>query len=176
MSEQIVIVNEQDEIVGLEAKARCHLGDGILHRAITIFIFNDQGEILLTRRSAPKMLWPNFWDTSCSTHVHQTETYEQAGERRLKEELGFSCKLEFISKFQYQVKYKDIGSENEICTLLMGHYDGNINPNPSEVSDCKWVSVQQLAGEINNVDITPWLKIAFEEYLAHITEPNKAGM
>lgn len=165
MNEQILVVNENDEVVGLDTKENCHLGNGILHRAITIFIISNKNEILLSKRSALKKLWPNFWDTSCSTHVCQDEAYEQAGERRLKEELGFSCELKFVSKFQYQAKFQNIGSENEICTLLIGNYTGDINPNPDEVSNYKWVSIEQLKNEINNADISPWLKIAFEKYL-----------
>jgi len=168
MNEQILIVNKNDEVIGLDTKENCHLGNGILHRAITIFIFNDKNKILLTKRSVLKKLWPDFWDTSCSTHVRQDETHEQAGERRLKEELGFTCKLKSILKFQYQAKFKNIGSENEICALLIGNYTGDINPNPDEVSDYKWISVEQLKKEINSPDITPWLKIAFEKYLEKI--------
>lgn len=165
MNEQILVVNENDEVVGLDTKENCHLGDGILHRAITIFIINDKNEILLSKRSVLKKLWPDFWDTSCSTHVRQNETHEQAGERRLKEELGFSCKLQLVSKFQYQAKFQNIGSENEICALLVGNYTGSINPNPDEISDYKWVSVEQLKNEINDKNNSPWLKIAFQKYL-----------
>jgi isopentenyl-diphosphate delta-isomerase len=125
---------------------------------------------LLCKRSALKKLWPNFWDTSCSTHVRQNETHEQAGERRLKEELGFSCKLKFVSKFQYQANFKNIGSENEIYTLLIGNYIGDINSNPDEVSNHKWVSVAQFKNEIDNEDISPWLKIAFEKYLEYTND------
>lgn len=164
MNEQILVVNENDEIVGLDSKENCHSGNGILHRAITIFIINKKNEILLCKRRILKKLWSDFWDTSCSTHVRQDETYEQAGERRLKEELGFSCKLKFVSKFQYQAKFQNIGSENEICALLIGNYTGDVDPNTDEVSNYKWVSVEQLKNEINNTDISPWLKIAFEKY------------
>lgn len=168
MSEQILVVNKNDEVVGLDTRENCHFGNGILHRAITIFIINDKNEILLTKRSILKKLWPDFWDTSCSTHVRQNETYGQAGERRLKKELGFSCKLKLVSKFQYQAKFQNIGSENEICALLIGNYTGKINPNSDEISIYKWISVEQLKNEINNTDISPWLKIAFKKYSKYL--------
>lgn len=170
MSEKILTVNENDEVTGSDTKENCHAGNGILHRAITIFIFNDQNEILLTKRSALKKLWPNFWDTSCSTHLRPGETNEQAGEKRLSEEIGFSCQLKSILKFQYQANYKNIGSENELCYLLIGHYTGEVKPNPDEVSEYKWVNLEQLKTEINRSDITPWLKIALEKYLAYLNE------
>lgn len=170
MSEQILIVNENDEIIGSDVKEKCHAGDGILHRGITIFVFNGKKEILLTRRSALKKLWPNFWDSSCSTHLHPGETNEQAGERRLNEEIGFSCKLKAILKFKYRVKFKNIGSEYELCHLLIGDYAGEVKPNPDEVAEYKWVSPEQLKNDINHTDITPWLKIAVEKYLEYLNK------
>lgn len=165
MNEHLLVVNENDEVIGLETKENCHSGNGILHRAITIFIINNKNEILLTKRCSLKKLWPEFWDTSCSTHVRPNETYEQAGERRLSEELGFSCKLKFIFKFQYQANFKNIGSENEICALLIGNYAADINPNLNEVSEYKWIDLAELKREINSQnDYSPWLKIAVEKF------------
>ncbi len=169
MAERVIIVNEKDEEIGLEDKIKAHLGEGILHRAIAIFLFNTKGELLITKRSAKKMLWPGFWDASCCTHPRKGESYIEAGERRLPEELGISCSLEYLTKFQYQDKYKDIGSENEMCALLEGHCkeDIKINPNPDEVADFRWISIEELKGEIlENADkFTPWLKIALKEYI-----------
>lgn len=170
MNEKIIVVNENDQAIGLETKENCHAGKGILHRAITIFVFNSQNQILLTKRSALKKLWPNFWDTSCSTHLQEGQTNEQAGEKRLREEIGFSCQLKSVLKFQYQANFKNIGSENELCYLLIGHYAGGVKPNPDEVSEYKWLSPEQLKNEIGHQDITPWLKIAFEKYLEYLSQ------
>lgn len=120
-----------------------------------------------------KKLWPDFWDTSCSTHVHQNETYKQAGERRLNEELGFSCELKFVSKFQYQAKFQNVGSENEICSLLIGNYTGDIKSNLDEVSEYKWINFEQLKKEINDTSSSPWLKIAFQKYLEYFNNKLK---
>jgi isopentenyl-diphosphate Delta-isomerase len=166
MEENILLVNKDDEVIGTDTKENCHLGDGILHRAITAFVFNNKNEILITKRSAGKKLWPGFWDATCSTHVHEGETYEQSGERRLMDELGFSCKLKFIFKFQYQVNYKDIGAENEICGIIVGNYNGEIKLNPEEISEYKWISMEQLKKEIDGEEVyCPWFKIAFYKYL-----------
>ena len=128
---------------------------------------------MLCKRSALKKLWPDFWDTSCSTHVHQNETYKQAGERRLNEELGFSCELKFVSKFQYQAKFQNVGSENEICSLLIGNYTGDIKSNLDEVSEYKWINFEQLKKEINDTSSSPWLKIAFQKYLEYFNNKLK---
>lgn len=166
MGEQLLVVNSDDEVIGIESRERCHAGDGILHRAITTFIFNARGQLLLAQRSALKALWPEFWDASCSTHVYEGETYEQSGERRLPVELGFSCKLKFFFKFQYQVRFGDSGSENEMCALLVGHYDEEIAPNPLEVKSIQWVSLEELAKEIDDGKVyAPWFQIAFKKYL-----------
>jgi isopentenyl-diphosphate delta-isomerase len=167
MEEKITVVNKDDKIIGFENKEKCHSNNGILHRAVTIFIFDKNNQLFITKRSKFKKLWPQFWETSCSTHLHPGETYEQAGKRRLARELGFSCKLKILLKFSYKAQYKNIGSENEICPLLIGRYDDKITPNRKEIADYKWVTVNKLKNEIdrNPEEFTPWLKIAFQKYL-----------
>lgn len=160
--EQAVLVNEKDEEVGLEEKVSVHLDNGKLHRAFVAFIFNDKKEILIAQRSTEKMLWPLFWDSACASHPRKGESYEDAGERRLKEELGFYCELEAVDKFQYQEKYKDIGSENEVCTTLIGRYNGKIEPNKEEIAETRWISLKDLNEDIekNSEKYAIWFKIA----------------
>ena len=159
---KLVVVNEKDEKIGVEDKLKCHLGKGILHRAFTIFVFNSKGQILIQRRGKEKLLWPLFWETSCSSHPYEGEDLIEAAENRLKEELGFSCKLEDVGKFQYQAFYKDIGAENEICHLLIGKYDGKVIPNQKEIAEWKWISPDSLREDIKRSpeEYAPWLKIA----------------
>jgi len=167
MKEELLIVNIQDRILGKGSKTEIHSEKGILHRAITVFIFNKRSELLITKRSDKKRLWPNIWESSCSTHVHKGETYEQSGEKRLQQELGFSCPLKFLFKFKYKAKYKHIGIENEICGLLFGRYNKEILPNSKEIKDYKWISINQLKKNIKDApkNYAPWLKIALEKYL-----------
>lgn len=164
-SRRVVIADEQDNLIKEETRDKCHEGKSSLHRVVTIFIFNDKGEVLITKRSKQKQLWPGFWGSSCLTHVYENESYEKAGERRLPQELGFSCKLKFLFKFHYQAKYKDIGSENEMCALLVGKYNGKVKPNKQEVADYKWISLDELKKDIkkNPSKYAPWLKIALEK-------------
>jgi len=165
--EILIIVDKKDNIIGKETREKCHSIDGLLHRAIATFIFNDKNELLITQRSKSKKLWPNFWDASCCTHVYPNETYERAGERRLSQELGFFSKLKLLFKFRYQAKYKNIGSENEFCGLLVGRYNKSVRPNPKEISDYKWVKLEKLKNDINKhpEKYTPWLKIALKEFI-----------
>jgi len=163
---KLVLVNKKDEKTGLEDKKEAHLGRGILHRAFTIFVFNLKNQSLIQRRSKDKFLWPLFWETSCSSHPLPGENYLVAARKRLKKELGFSCRLKLLGRFQYQVNYKNIGAENEICTLLIGKYNGKIKPNKKEVSEYKWVAIRELKKDLtkNSEKYAPWLKIALKHY------------
>jgi len=131
-------------------------------------VFNDKGETLVTRRSAGKMLWPLYWDSACASHPFENEGQEQAGERRLQEELGFSCKLENVDSFQYHERYKDIGAENEICAILVGEYNREVHPVAEEVADYKWMSVKDVLDDMaqNPDKYTIWFKIELDRLIA----------
>lgn len=177
---KLVLVNKNDEVIGFENKEKCHQGKGILHRAFTIFVFNGKDEILIQKRSKFKKLWPLCWETSCSSHPRKDETFKEAAEKRMKEELGFTLPLKLVDKFQYQVSYrerwfnessgkfcyKNIGSENELCAILVGRYNGKeIKPNPKEATDWKWIGIEKLKKEIakNPPKYVSWLKIGLKK-------------
>src|SRR6201996_3993423 len=94
-SEALILVDEADREVGHMSKAQCHAGQGTLHRAFSLLIFNRQGELLVQQRSAAKRLWPLYWSNSCCSHPRSHETIEKAIHRRLYEELGVRCPLQF---------------------------------------------------------------------------------
>ena len=95
-SEQLILVDDQDREIGFKPKADCHLGAGVLHRAFSIFVFNGDNELLLQRRSLGKMLWPGFWSNTCCSHPRRGESMTVAVARRLEQELGFTCRLEYL--------------------------------------------------------------------------------
>jgi isopentenyl-diphosphate delta-isomerase len=143
------------------------LGDGLLHRAFTIFIFSDKKQLLLQRRSGYKLLWPLARESSCSSHPQPNEGYITAGQKRLEKELGFSCPLEMAERFHYKAKYKNnIGTENEVCALLTGNFNDTLTPNTKEVKALKWIDVNSLEIETHpNVDeFAPWLCYAMKYY------------
>ena len=156
----IIIVNARNRKIGLRDKTEAHLGRGILHRAFVVFIFDTAGKLLLQQRSKKKMLWPLYWDCSCASHPRVKERCRKSGERRLKEELGFTASLRNLGKFQYAARYKDIGAERELVILLTGRYEGKIKPNQKEVADFKWVDINSLNKDIAKHPqiYTPWLK------------------
>lgn len=166
--EKLILVNENDEVVGFEEKVKCHLNKGMLHRAFTVFLLNDKGQILIQKRTASKMLWPLYWETTCSSHPRENESYEDSGTRRLKEELGINAPLKVVDKFTYHSFYKDVGAEHEVCAVLAGQYnEKEISFNDNEVADLKWISIDDLKKELskNPQDYAPWLEIAFKRLL-----------
>ena len=162
--EQLILVDSNDNQIGHEEKVKCHLPDGKLHRAFTILLFDKEGRLLLTQRSMSKMLWPGDWDGTVASHPRQSETYVSSAERRLPEELGLSCKLDYLFKFEYHVPYKNIGSENEVCGTLIGIVDdpGKIKLVKDEISTIKWVTLEQLVSEIEKSPeiFCPWMLVA----------------
>lgn len=156
---ELILVTESDEPIGREEAERCHDGEGLLHRAFTILVFDGDGELLIQRRSEGKRLWPLAWETSCSGHPVAGEEMLPAAEKRLREELGISTELEVLGKFRYHARFGDEGSENEVCALLAGRYDGEPEPDPAEVAECRWVRPERLKSDIGEEpDIyAPWL-------------------
>lgn len=164
MSEMLILVDKNDNAIGTEEKVKCHLPNGKLHRAFTALIFDKNGNLVLTRRSGEKMLWPRDWDGTVASHPRKDENYVSSAERRMPEEIGINCKMDYLFKFEYHVPYKNIGSENEICGTLLGIVDHSqkFNLIPEEISEIKWISPEQLVKELKNQAqiYCPWMLIA----------------
>jgi isopentenyl-diphosphate delta-isomerase len=165
--EQIIIVDENDNCLGVEEKGKCHERDGILHRAFLAMVFNNKGELLLARRSPKKKLWPGYWDGTVASHLFMGEDYEGATRRRLQQEIGLvTGKIEYLFKFHYRIGYEDLGTEHEICAVLRvsGIGPGGINPNNDEISEIKFVDPQILLNKFddNKRSYTPWLMLAMQ--------------
>ena len=160
-NEALIIVDAQDRILGHGTKAELHQGAGTLHRAFSIFLFNDAGHVLLQKRSADKPLWPEFWSNTCCSHPRRGESYGIATSRRLKEELGVEAPLRFTHRFRYQAQFSAEGAEHELCSVYVGRIDGDPMPNPQEVSDWQWVSPSALDEwlDTNPENLTPWFKL-----------------
>ena len=160
-NEALIIVDAQDRILGHGTKAELHQGAGTLHRAFSIFLFNDAGHVLLQQRSADKPLWPGFWSNTCCSHPRRGESYGIATRRRLKEELGVEAPLRFTHRFRYQAQFSAEGAEHELCSVYVGRIDGDPVPNPQEVSDWQWVSPSALDEwlDTNPENLTPWFKL-----------------
>lgn len=162
--EKLILVDKNDNILGYKNKDQAHEGDGILHRAFSIFIFNQDNQLLLQKRSDQKMLWPLYWSNSCCSHPRKGEEYETAIHRRLKEELGIDTELKYLFKFQYQANFEDIGSENELCSVYIGRSDDQIIVNENEIAEWKFIDINDMEQEMEESpeNFTPWFKMEWE--------------
>lgn len=162
--EPLILVDEQDNVLDYRPKTECHLGDGILHRAFSIFLFDAQGRLLIHRRSAEKPLWPGFWTNSCCSHPRRGETVDEAAQRRLREELGVEAELTRLYAFQYQARYLDVGSENELCTVFVGPLQGEPKVNPTEIAEWRMISAQDLDAALADdpESYTPWCHMEWQ--------------
>lgn len=158
-AEALILVNAGDEVVGYLDKSACHDGDGVLHRAFSLFIFNSAGQLLLQQRAAQKRLWGGYWSNSCCSHPRRGETMDLAVNRRLEQELGMSAELRFAFKFEYCAPFRDLGTEHELCWVYIGASDAPPVINTNEIDDWRWVDPEQLTRELdeNPERFTPWL-------------------
>jgi isopentenyl-diphosphate Delta-isomerase len=160
-SEELILVDELDREIGCRTKRECHAGNGVLHRAFSIFIFNERNQLLLQRRSGEKPLWPGYWSNTCCSHPRRGESMELAVSRRLEQELGFECPLYYLYKFKYHAQYGAVGAEHEYCWVYYGRYDGDIDANVNEVAEWRFVDIDELDRELETEPerFTPWFKM-----------------
>lgn len=160
-----ILVDENDLEIGREEKLKTHQL-GLLHRAFSIFIFNDNNELLLQKRADSKYHSPGLWTNTCCSHPQPGETVLEAGERRLMEEMGFSTDLVECFSFIYQAKVGEDLVEHEFDHVLFGRYNAHWNYNLSEVSDARFISIEDLSDEIENHPefFTEWFKILMRTY------------
>lgn len=163
--EKVVLVDENDTQLDLMGKTEAH-EKGLLHRAISIMIFNDKNEILLQQRAFAKYHWKGIWSNAVCTHPREGETYQEAAERRLFEELGFNTDLTEVFHFIYKAKDEESGlTEHELDHVFVGTYNGEIPFNPDEVNAVKWISKEDLWKDIemNPAIYSFWFKVILKE-------------
>ena len=172
-AEELILVDAEDNEIGFLSKAACHDGAGILHRAFSVFLFNDAGELLLQRRGASKRLWPGYWSNSCCSHPRRGESMDVATRRRLHDELNVEASLEFVYKFAYQAGYGEDGSENELCHVFLGRVTDQVRPNGHEIDEIRFVSAQELEDEMNTSpeSFTPWFVMEWQELKVKYERP-----
>ena len=161
----LVLVDAEDREIGVADKLQCHVADGLLHRAFSVFVYGTDGRVLLQQRSAAKPLWPMYWSNACCGHPLPGENVAAAAERRTHEELGISCQARFLYKFIYQARYSASYSENELCHVFKSDYDGELAPDPAEIAALRWIAPDELTREIERHPerFTPWMKLEWAE-------------
>lgn len=150
MEEKVVLVNENNEVLGLMPKMEAH-EKGLLHRAISILLYNSKGEMLIQQRAKTKYHWPLIWSNAVCSHPRENEDFQDAAQRRLKEELNISCSLKEVYRFIYKAKDKQTGLiEYEYDVVYEGQFDGEIPFNPNEIESIRWIALDSLSQDIED--------------------------
>lgn len=171
MTEFVILVNEKDEPIGLMEKMEAH-EKAVLHRAFSVFVFNDNNELLLQQRAADKYHSPLLWANTCCSHQRDGETTLDAGKRRLKEEMGFVCNLQENFSFIYKAPFDNGLTEHELDHVIIGKFNGEPKINPNEVAAFKWMTLPSIQKDIKEKPqlYTEWFKIIFKEFYKQITQ------
>ncbi|NOR27414.1 MAG: isopentenyl-diphosphate Delta-isomerase [Lutibacter sp.] len=169
--EQVILVNEKDEQIGLMPKMEAH-EKAVLHRAFSVFIFNDKSELMLQQRAADKYHSPLLWTNSCCSHQRNGESNLEAGKRRLQEEMGFVCELKEVTSFIYKAPFDNGLTEHELDHIMIGYYSENPIINREEVESFKWMTVEEVKNDmlLHTEIYTEWFKIIFEKYYSFISK------
>jgi isopentenyl-diphosphate delta-isomerase len=164
--ENVILVNEHDEEMGVMEKMAAH-EKALLHRAFSVFIFNKEGQMLLQQRAVRKYHSPSLWTNACCSHPKPHESTESAAKRRLSEELGFETELEKIFEFTYKADFSNGLTEYEYDHVYTGIYNGAVKPNPGEVLDFCYKSMEDIQQSLQSHPhkYTVWFAIAFPRIL-----------
>lgn len=169
IEELVILVNENDEQIGLMPKIEAH-EKAVLHRAFSIFIFNEDNELMLQQRALDKYHSPGLWTNTCCSHQRNGESNIEAGKRRLQEEMGFVTDLEESISFVYKAPFDNGLTEHEYDHVLLGYYNAEPQINLDEVSSWKWMPIGAVKVDIalHPELYTAWFKIIFEKFYEHI--------
>ncbi len=168
-TEMLIAVDENDIPQGVGEKMQVHL-DGVKHRAFSVMVYNRYGQLLLQKRSNIKYHSANLWSNSCCGHPISSEPVIEAAKRRLYEELGFTCDLIKITEVSYNLPIENGMYENEYTHVFAGEYNGDIIPNPLEVSEVEWVEVDSLKQKLEDSlqSYSKWFQLYMREHYQEV--------
>ncbi len=167
--EQVILVDENDNQIGLMPKMEAH-EKAVLHRAFSVFVFNDKNELMLQQRAMHKYHSPGLWTNTCCSHQRDGESNLEAGKRRLQEEMGFVTGLQESTSFIYKAPFDNGLTEHEYDHVMIGHYSDAPVLNADEAADWKWMSLEDVKQDIVAYPelYTAWFKIIFEKFYEFI--------
>ena len=174
--DHVIVVNERDEWLGTMEKLAAH-EEGVLHRAFSVFILNENNELLLQQRADGKYHSGGLWSNTCCSHPMPGESTKSAAHRRLKEEMGFDCELQPLFHLRYR---SDVGSnliENEYDHIFCGSYNGAIHLNPEEVKSYKYVTLEAVSKWMAEQPqlFTEWFHLALPQFISNLKELGQAA-
>lgn len=163
MADDIILVDKDDNQIGTGEKMEIHR-KGILHRAFSVFIWNDKGHLMMQQRALTKYHTPGLWSNTCCSHPMPGEETLDAANRRLKEEMGFECEMKEEMSITYRSQFENDLIEHEYDHVFFGNFNGEPNINREEVNDWKWMSINELMKDVrvNPDNYTVWFKIILD--------------
>lgn len=166
MEEQVILVDSSDNELGVEEKMAAHRS-GKLHRAISTFVFDSRGRLLLQKRAAEKYHSAGLWSNTCCSHPRPSEHQAHAARRRLGEEMGIECNLDHVFAFTYRAELDNNLLEYEFDHVFFGKFDGEPIPNAEEVEDWKWMTLPQLCQDIKDDPLrySAWFRICINQVI-----------
>ena len=169
--DNVILVDVHDKQIGLMPKLEAH-EKGVLHRAFSVFIFNNNGELMLQKRALTKYHSPGLWTNTCCSHQREGESNIYSAKRRLSEEMGFVTELQEKTSFIYKAKFDNGLIEHELDHIIVGNYNQSPIINSFEVDSWKWMSMQDIKNNIKDqpYNYTAWFKIIFEKYYKYISQ------
>jgi isopentenyl-diphosphate delta-isomerase len=171
MEEQVILVDENDVQIGLMPKMEAH-EKALLHRAFSVFVFNDKNELMLQQRALDKYHSPGLWTNTCCSHQRDGESNLAAGKRRLFEEMGFVTELKETTSFIYKAPFDNGLTEHELDHILVGTYNGTPKPNKEEVGGWKWMAIDAVKLDVVERPelYTEWFKIIFNKFYIFLNQ------
>ncbi len=162
--EEVILVNKSDEQIGVMPKMEAH-EKALLHRAFSVFVFNEKKELLLQQRASNKYHSPNLWTNTCCSHQRDGEKNIDAGKRRLIEEMGFVCDLKEVFSFIYKAPFDNGLTEHEFDHVMIGYFNDEPKLDISEVANYKWMTLDDVKSDVQHYPekYTAWFKIIFKE-------------
>lgn len=169
--EEVILVNSDDQALGTMEKMEAHR-QGLLHRAFSVFVFNDNNELMLQQRALDKYHSGGLWTNTCCSHPRSGESIMDAGKRRLQEEMGFVTDLTHLYSFIYKARLDNELTEHELDHVLIGKFDDAPKLNMDEAASWKFISMDDLKKdiELNPDNYTIWFKLIFEEVEPRLSE------
>jgi isopentenyl-diphosphate Delta-isomerase len=166
--DEVILVDENDQVIGTAEKLAAH-EKGLLHRAFSVFVFNEKGELLLQQRALHKYHSPGLWTNTCCSHPRPNETTIEAARRRCMEEMGITLTLKEIFSFVYQATFENGLTEHEYDHVYIGQYSKDPIINKEEVRAFKWVAPETIQKDLmlNPHHYTAWFKICFERVITY---------
>lgn len=164
MEEKVILVDVNDNAIGVMEKMEAHRR-GMLHRAISVIVRNDRNEILMQQRALHKYHTPGLWSNTCCSHPRPGEDSLSAANRRLKEEMGFTCRLEKAFDFIYKAEFPNGLTEYELDHVYVGRYNSDPEINHAEAHDFRWINLAVLQEDVALFPekYTIWFRIILKE-------------